>query len=49
MSKIMLWIIGILVSIVLIISKEPVFLVPIILCTGFVGMIEAIEKLGKEK
>ncbi len=46
--KIILMIVGILLGIALFISKDAVFLVPGILCYGFVGMIDAIEKIGKK-
>ncbi len=49
MTKIALGIIGFLLAAALIISKDSLFLTPIILCWCFVGLIEAIEKLGKGK
>lgn len=47
--KIILIIIGCSMAIALIIAKDTAFLVPGILCYGFAGMIEAIEKLGEKK
>ncbi len=49
MVKIILGILGALMGLALIITGDSIFLTPGILCWGFLGTIEAIEKLGQKK
>ena len=49
MTKIILEIMVVALAIALIISIDNSLIIAIILCWGFIGMIEAIEKIGQRK
>ena len=48
MTKIILEIMIVAIAIALIITQDSSLITAIVLCYGFIGMIEAIEKIGKK-